>query len=138
MNSGHGSQGKVREFNIAVWLGTLLLKSVDIKKAAGVDKIPPKLVKIASKVLSGPLSRAINNSLRKGKFPDGAKVAVITPVDQKTVDDKNRISNFRPVSVLNTFSKIYEITLKKQLVASMRTLISPYISAYREGYIFNS
>ena len=49
-----------------------LLKSLDIKKASGLDKIPPKLVKAASDILSVPLSQAINNSLMNGIFPDAA------------------------------------------------------------------
>ena len=46
-----------------------LLKYPDIKKASGLDKIPPKLVKAASDILSVPLSQAINNSLMNGIFP---------------------------------------------------------------------
>ena len=38
-----------------------LLKSIDIKKFFGLDKIPTKLVKAASDILSVPLSQAINN-----------------------------------------------------------------------------
>ena len=46
-----------------------LLKYPDIKKASGLDTIPPKLVKAASDILSVPLSQAINNSLMNGIFP---------------------------------------------------------------------
>ena len=38
-----------------------LLKSIDIKKAFGLDKIATKLVKPASDILSVLLSQAINN-----------------------------------------------------------------------------
>ena len=79
-----------------------LLKSLDIKKASGLDKIPPKLVKAASDILDVRLLQAINNSLMNGLFPDGAKVAMVCPIDKKT-DDKNKISNYRSVSVLNIF-----------------------------------
>ena len=87
-----------------------LIMSLDTKKATGVDKIPPKLVKLAADVIATSLSLAINSSLDKGAFPDAAKVASVFPVDKKT-DDKNKLSNFRPVSVLNTFSKVYEIII---------------------------
>ena len=110
-----------------------LLKSLDIKKASGLDKMPPKLVKAASDILSVPLSQAINNSLMNGIFPDAAKVAMVSPIDKKS-DDKNKISNYRPVSVLNIFSKVYEILLKNALVSVLSEYMSPFISAYREGY----
>ena len=36
-------------------------KNIDEKKATGMDKIPPKLVKISAEVLTQPLADAINN-----------------------------------------------------------------------------
>ena len=60
-----------------------LLKSLHIKKASGIDKIPPKLVKATSDILSVPLSQAINNSLMNRIFPYTAKVAIVFPIDKK-------------------------------------------------------
>ena len=65
----------------------LILKSLNAKKASGTDKIPTKLVKLASNYLSKPLATAINNSLTSSKFPDIAKVATVIPIDRKT-DEK--------------------------------------------------
>ena len=66
-------------------------------------------------------------------FPENAKVASVTPIDKKT-DDKNSVLNFRPISILNCFSKVYENILKTQLMEKMNNLFSPFISAYRESY----
>ena len=44
------------------------------------------------------------------------------------------MSNFRPVSLLNCFSKIYENYINSHIVNSMNNDISPYVSAYRKGY----
>ena len=70
-------------------------------------KIPPKLVKLSAEILSTPLPIAINSSLKSGVFPDDAKIASVIPLD-KGKPNKNEISNFRPVIILNSFSKIYE------------------------------
>ena len=56
-----------------------LLQNVDQKKSAGIDKIPPKLVQLSADTLSSPLSNAINNSILKGKLPDDANVASVSP-----------------------------------------------------------
>ena len=40
----------------------LILKYLNTKKASGTDKMPTKLVKLASNVLSTSLATAINNS----------------------------------------------------------------------------
>ena len=41
-----------------------LLKEIDIKKAVGVDTIPPKLIKIGADIIAEPLTQAINCCLR--------------------------------------------------------------------------
>ena len=64
-------------------------------------------MKLSAEVLSTPLSIAINNSLKYGVFPDDAKITSLIPLD-KGKPNKNQVPNFRPVSILNTFSKIYE------------------------------
>ena len=83
------------------------LKNINTKKATCFDKIQPKLLKLSAEILSIPLSIATNDSLKYGVFPDDAKIASIILLD-KGKPNKNEISNFRPVSILNTFSKIYE------------------------------
>ena len=66
-------------------------------------------------------------------FPENAKFTSVTPIDKKT-DDKNSVLNFRPISILNCFSRVYENILKTQLVEKMNNLFSPFISVYRESY----
>ena len=110
-----------------------LLKEVNAKKASGFDKIPPKLVKLAAGVLAAPLSKTINNSISKGVFPNEAKIALVSPLDKKT-PDKNSVLNYRPVSILPTFSKIFGKIIKNYLMESMDNFSSPYLSAYRASY----
>ena len=50
--------------------------------------------------------------IKQNNFPNNAKVASIFSLD---IGKSNKyISNFRPVSLLNTFSKIYEQAIKEQ------------------------
>ena len=72
-----------------------LLKEIDIKKAVGVDTIPPKLIKIGADIIAEPLTQAINCCLRQGIFPDNAKIASVVPVD-KGKSDKYDVLNYRP------------------------------------------
>ena len=84
-----------------------MLKSLNSKKSAGTDRLSIKLVKLASEVLSKPLSIAMNISITSSFFPDRTKAATVAPIDKKT-DNKYTVSNFRLESPLNWFSKIYE------------------------------
>ena len=110
-----------------------LLKEIGIKKVVSLDTIAPKLIKIGADIIAEPLTKAINCCLRQGIFPDNAKIASVVPVD-KGKPDKYDVLNYRPVSILDVFSKIYEKVIKNQLVSYFDKYLSPFISAYRKNY----
>ena len=125
-SSNWGSKITTKEINT-------VLKSLNSKKAPEIDKIPTKLVKLASDILAEPLPIAITNSISTSTFPNNAKIASVVLIDKKT-DDKYVISNFRPVSILNCFSKVYENVIKNELLKSMNVHLSPFLSAYPKNY----
>ena len=49
----------------------------------------------------------------------------------------NKIKNYRPVSLLNIFSKIYERFLHENLTNYVDTFLSKFISTYRKSYSSN-
>ena len=52
----------------------------------------------------------------------------------KVNQTKNEISNFMSVSILNTFTKIYEKVIKDELVSGLDKYFLPFICAYRKVY----
>ena len=51
-----------------------IISKLSLTTAIGFDVVPPKLVKLANKVISGPLSELINETLiRKCHFPNAEK-----------------------------------------------------------------
>ena len=110
-----------------------LLKEIDVKKAVGADTIPPKLIKIGADIIAEPLMKATNCCLRQGIFPDNAKIASVVPVN-KGKPDKYDVLSYRPVSILNDFSRTYEKVIKNQLISYFEKYFSPFISAYRKSY----
>ena len=71
-------------------------------------------------MLSQPLVDAINNSIPKGVFPDNAKMHLFPLLTNNPM-----IKIKSQISVLNTFSKIYESVIKNQLIS---VLISFHLS----------
>ena len=105
-----------------------IIKSLGANKAPGTDQMLMKLIILASDFLSEPISKDFNNCITSCTFPENANVAIVVPIYKKT-DDKYVISNYRPVSLLNGFSKIYKIHLKNHLVSSMNQRILNLVSA---------
>ena len=77
-------------------------------------------------IFAEPLSIAINNTIRTSALLNSAQIASLVPID-KITDDKQVVSNFRGVSMLNFFSKLYEDVIKTEIVNFMNAHISPFI-----------
>ena len=60
-----------------------ILVSLNPKKAAGNDLIPPKIVVKSAGILSKPLTDVINTTITKGIFPSDAKLASVKPIYKK-------------------------------------------------------
>ena len=70
------------------------------------------------------LTEAINFCIQHSIFPDSAKIVSIDPLDKRK--QKKELSSFRPVGILNTASKIYELAIKKQMVTDTKVFIPAY------------
>ena len=82
------------------------LHKIDVKKAAGLDNIPPRLLNDSANVIARPLTKIINVSLEQGTMPDDFKLAKVIPVFKK--GQPENMDNYRPISVLPTVSKLLE------------------------------
>lgn len=56
-----------------------------------------------------------NQTLKEGLVPDSFKNALVVPL-YKGNGHKTNITNYRPISLLNVFSKIFEKTIKTRLL----------------------
>ena len=70
------------------------------------NDIPPFFLRIAKNILSFLLAFMINHSFSIGIFPKTLKTAKILPIFKK--GNTKNVSNYRPISLLHSISKIYE------------------------------
>ena len=89
-----------------------IIKSLKPKNSSGYDGISTKLIKISSPFISSPVTHICNKSIPSGIFPDCLKYAVVKPLFKK--GDKSKILNYRPISILSSFSKVLEKVMYNQ------------------------
>ena len=94
------------------------ISNLEPEKSAGYDEISPKIVKVASTEIFKPLKYIINLSLRQGVVPDKIKIARVVPVHKD--GERTEVSNYRPISILSCFSKIYERIMYNRLYDHLR------------------
>ena len=83
-----------------------IVKIISDFKNGKASDIPIVIIKKTANLISVPLARLFNNSLREGVFPTALKIGKVTPIYKK--DNKESIENYRPVSILPIFGKIFE------------------------------
>lgn len=90
-----------------------VIYSLKGRSAPGCDFIPTKIIKENLNSLINPIHHIINLSIHSGQFPESLKIATIIPIYKS--GPKNQFSNYRPISLLTTLSKIIEKCIKIQL-----------------------
>jgi len=89
-------------------------KSLKTKESHGYDEIPTTVTKQSVSYISSLLAHICNLMLRSGTFPTGLKFAEIKPIYKK--GERMDISNYRPIYLLPSFSKIFEKIIFRRLM----------------------
>jgi hypothetical protein len=84
-----------------------LLQNLDPGKQGGEDGISNRMLKIIACSLALPLSKMFNLFLRTGSFPTNWKLGIVVPIF-KNKGSKSDPVNYRPVTLLNSLSKVFE------------------------------
>ena len=91
-----------------------VVKSLKAKESHGYDGIPIKVIKQSILYISSPLAHICNLMLSSGTFPTRLKFAEIKPLYKK--GGRMDITNYRPISLLPSFSKIFEKIIFRRLI----------------------
>ena len=90
-----------------------LIDRLKNKESSGIDRLSNKHLKAAKHLLAKPLTLLINQILNTEIFPSKLKQSKVTPIIK--AKDKELLSNYRPISVHSSVSKIFEYAIADQL-----------------------
>ena len=107
---------KSKTFNVpflTVYEVGKLIGSLGSKKSMGPENIPVFFLQLTLPYIVEPLTYIYNLCIENNIFPSALKVAKVIPLPKN--DDKSKIDNFRPISLLPLLSKPLERHFHKHL-----------------------
>jgi hypothetical protein len=113
---------------------TQTICNLNNKKSAGNDQIPLTIMKSSVTNIAAPLASIINHSLLTGNFPDTLKIAKVCPIYKN--GDKSLVENYRPISVLSSFSKVFEKIMFNRLILYLdrQNILIPNQFGFRKNH----
>ncbi len=102
--------------------------------SCGMDGLTPRLLKQCGPGIYKPLLHVVNLSFRQSMFPDSWKTGCITPLYKE--NDATLPSNYRPISILPSLSKILERLAHSQIYEylSVNKMLTKEQAGFRKGH----
>ena len=110
-----------------------VIRKLDPNKAHGHDQISIRMIQICDKAICKPLHLIFSSCIESGIFPTEWKMANVVPIHKR--DDKQNVKNYRPVSLLPIFGKIFERLIYNEMYSFFikNDLISSNQSGFKQG-----
>lgn len=86
------------------------LKNRDCKDYYGLNV---RMIRCITHIVVYPLLKLINLCIRQSRYPSVLKYTRVIPVYKK--GSRNELTNYRPISIVTVFSKIFEILIKRRI-----------------------
>ena len=124
------------EIDLSVERVKSVLDSLEINKAQGPDAINGAVLKNCSKSLSYPLHKLFNLAYNTGYLLSEWKLANVVSIHKK--DDKNKVVNYRPISLTSLVMKVFERILYDELYSCTHEKIDPRQHGFLKNKSCNS
>ena len=111
-----------------------LIQGLKPNKAPGIDGISNYIIKVSAIIVAPTLIELYNCCMNIGSFPDMLKTTCIIPLHKG--GDQRDPSNYRPISLLPQFGKLFEKVIKKRFIKffDKYNLITPHQFGFRKKY----
>ena len=109
------------------------LEKLRADKASGVDELSPRILTELKDEICHPVTVIMKSSFDTGVVPDDWRTANVTPIFKK--GNRNKVENFRPVSLTSQIGKLFEMIVRDSLVEHLdkNGLINASQHGFRKG-----
>jgi len=94
-------------------MANILLTDIEIsmnnKNSAGYDEVSNKILELCAQYPSKPLTCICNTLFNQRNFPDRLQYLIVAPTLKN--GDRSQIAHYRPVYLIKSLSKIFEILI---------------------------
>ena len=104
----------------------LLSGSLSVGKAVGKDGIPGEVLKYGSFLLYGWLSKFISQCFYMKYLPDLIMLVLLNPILKSKTGDHSLKSNYRPIAITSSVSKLVELVIKERIMTYLDTSDSQF------------
>ena len=110
-----------------------VIRKLDPSKAHGHDQINIRMIQICDKAIGKSLHLIFSSCIESGIFQPKWKKANAVPIHKR--EDKQNVKNYRPVSLLSIFGKIFERLIYNEMYSFFieNDLISSNESGFKQG-----
>lgn len=111
----------------------ITISGLENKPSCGYDNFNNITIKNIGPEIAQILQHILNLSVEYGIFPENLKKAIIVPIFKK--GDRKQLENYRPISLLSTFSKIFEKIMKVRILSflNQNKILSDAQFGFREN-----
>ena len=93
---------------------SIIVKNMNAKKSCRSDSPKIQFIKLSIDIISPIIAKIFNICFLQGVFPNSFKLAEVIPVYKS--GNRTDPNNYRPISLLSPFSKIFESLIYNQLI----------------------
>ena len=100
--------------------------------SSGLYSCPTQLLKHSCDIISPVLTNFLNKSVSLGAYPSKLKMSEVIPVYKS--DDETDACNYRPISLLSNFNRIFEYIMYNRMNIFIHQLLSSSQYDFRQAH----
>ena len=105
-NFSYKTEKRLTSFDIKNDGILLIIKDLNVDKGHGWDQLSIRMIEACGNSIPFQLKLILKSVINEGVFPEDWKKSKVVPIHKK--ESKNLIKNYRPISLLPIFSKLFE------------------------------